>query len=224
MGNIKIGCTRILSKDLTCNYPFSFIDKDFVVIKILEAADVSLENMLSTSPIFTSVNGVKGFLKLLDLHGIKSYENSCYCIKGKTSQLALSSGLKVAQTANSSEELAYKIIDDEVKNLIHYTSIIRREDLAKILTYSNINLQQVIVYEKTMQKHVLKNIDAILFFSPSQIDAFYNVNDYDVKQPAFCIGAITAKHLEYKGHQNIIISKEASEIGLLETAVNYFNI
>ena len=78
------------------------------------------------------------------------------------------------------------------------------------------------VYQKKQLKKKVGQFDGVLFFSPSQFDAFIAANELKPDIPAFCIGRTTATHVAKFNHKNIIVSKQASEEAILKSVYNFF--
>jgi uroporphyrinogen-III synthase len=223
-----IGCARVISKAVKEKInpsEFTFQDKEFIHIEILKGVIIeNSDDLKNKAAVFTSANAVRGFVQLLKENNIENFNNYCYCIDGRTSKTALEYGFKIKKTGYSGKDIARKIVENKETNLIHYTSNLRRKELSDILKKHSIVLQAVEVYSKKITPHELENIDAMIFFSPSQIDSFYLKNNFDIEKPAFCIGLTTANYLKSKGHKSIIISEIASEQNIIEKTIKYFNI
>jgi uroporphyrinogen-III synthase len=95
--------------------------------------------------------------------------------------------------------------------------------LKEILSENAIKVTELEVYQKVLTPiKIEQTIDAVLFFSPSQIDSFKMQNDLPIDTPAFCIGNTTADYLKSKKHINCMVAKNQSVKSVIETAITYF--
>lgn len=226
----KIVSTRILSKRVLEKaklYGIKIMDKDFISIDfdIPEKNSSFLSFLNDRILVFTSINGIKGFIDLLNSHNIsissKSYP--CYCIDGRTSNFAFENNLNVIQTASTSMELAKKIVqENKHSKLLYFTCKMRTFLFEKCLKSYQIDIKIEIVYKKTLTPSFVNNFNGVMFFSASQVVSFYKSNLLDKKVPAFCIGPTTAKRLKKMGHENISIASKAKEDDLINCVIEYF--
>jgi uroporphyrinogen-III synthase len=94
--------------------------------------------------------------------------------------------------------------------------------LAAALAAAGIQTDFCEVYEKALAPRPVAEAEALIFYSPSQVDAFLDMNKLDKKTPAFCIGATTAAHLKALGHEHIYIAPKPATEALLTTVFDYF--
>ena len=226
----KIVSTRILTKRVLEKaklYGIKIMDKDFISIDfdIAEKDSSFLSFLNDRILVFTSINGIKGFIDLLSSHNMstssKSY--SCYCIDGRTSNFAFKNNLNVIQTASTSMELAKKIVhENKHSKLLYFTCKMRTFLFEKCLKSYNIDIKIEIVYKKTLTPSFVNNFNGVMFFSASQVVSFCKSNLLDKEVPVFCIGPTTAKCLKKMGHENISIASKAKEDDLINCVIEYF--
>tara|TARA_B100000497_G_C7683965_1_gene414162 strand:+ start:1935 stop:2630 length:696 start_codon:yes stop_codon:yes gene_type:complete len=226
----KIVSTRILTKRVLEKaklYGIKIMDKDFISIDfdIAEKNSSFLSFLNDRILVFTSINGIKGFIDLLSSHNMstssKSY--SCYCIDGRTSNFAFKNNLNVIQTASTSMELAKKIVhENKHSKLLYFTCKMRTFLFEKCLKSYNIDIKIEIVYKKTLTPSFVNNFNGVMFFSASQVVSFCKSNLLDKEVPVFCIGPTTAKCLKKMGHENISIASKAKEDDLINCVIEYF--
>lgn len=229
MGNqlIHIACTRFLEKSNKneaerkgiCIHDYSFVNVSFpdnpMLVQTLRDNNFPL--------VFTSSYAVEAVATLIKKYAINLINKQVFCVNGRTKTKALENGFLILAEAPNASKLADEIIANHVKGVLHCTANIRRYELAESLEKAGIVINILEVYQKQIISKVVKEFNAVMFFSPSQADAFLLLNKLMPELPAFCIGSTTAHHLAKRNHKNIIISKTASEQDLLSEVFNYYN-
>ncbi len=200
--------TKILAenqKQLILNSGIGLVEYDAISIGFDNS---SLDAPIPRNLIFTSQNGVKGFFT--QYPEFQTRELNIFCVGDKTKLEIEKNGYSVVASANSSKELAYKIVNEySEKQFLYLCGSKRREELPEILKSENIAIQELKVYTTTLNpKKFNRNFDGVLFFSPSGVQSYYQKNDLN-SSIAFCIGETTAA--EAKKHtQNIIVANKPS--------------
>ncbi len=195
-------------------------DHDFVGVSYPNPADLMIPGT-DLPWVFTSQHAVKAILAAKP-SPVELERVNCYCIAGKTEQLAMDNGFKVKGIAKDSMALARLIDQNGERGVHHLTSNIRLEDLANYLKKKGIRVNVAEVYLKELDTlEVNKPYWGILFFSPSQVKSFKIVNKLDPKSKVFCIGKTTASALE--GHPNVYIASGHSEEKMMESVYQELN-
>lgn len=223
----QVVCTRRLEDHRTIEASRHGIDlqsHEFVTVSLLPVSTFSGIIAEHASPlIFTSANAVRA-LACQDTTVIQSLHNrSCFCISGATSRLAQATGFDIIGTAPNAGELARVIAAAGVKKALHCSAADRRTDLSDILNDSGVSLSYCEVYRKSASPRAYNSFDGVIFYSPSQVNAFLSANVLLQETPAFCIGATTADHLRTFGHRQIFTSPGATTDYLLQTLFQHFN-
>ncbi len=199
-------------------------DYDFLQYEYLDTPSIRLQLEQNTCPfVFTSSHAVSSIQRLVDTGGLVLKVTGCYAILGKTSSQASEAGFDLVGSGNNASALAREIIWNKEPEVLHCTASKRRKELYERLRRANIKISSCEVYRKTSKIHQVETFDGIVFFSPSQYDAFRKSNVLPGQTPAFCIGTTTADHLRQAGHQHIIVAPETSEEATLNQVVEYFN-
>lgn len=176
----------------------------------------------SSAFIFTSANGVEGFNRCLTDFGIEWNADRIYFSTSGATKLALvEKGLEKLNTSKNAESLANLIQEHNIQQpgltYFYFTCKQRLNTLEIILSQSNINLDIIEVYSKEIIPTKIDfNYDAIIFYSPSQIEAFLINNLLNPEIPVYCIGETTGNMARKKGFENINIANEPTTECLIE--------
>lgn len=199
---------------------FTVEDSDFVEIRY--TLDANKQRILreNTSPlVLTSGHAIRAIEKIVP----ELKQKEAFAILGTTTSEAVKVGFTLIGTARDAGNLAEVIANSGPESVLHLTSNIRRNELARWLAEAHIGMQILEVYEKIPNPKKAGEYDAILFWSPSQVDTFLIENSIPENIPAFAIGQTTAHHLEKLWHKNIITASESSEENMIETVIHYFH-
>lgn len=199
-------------------------DLEMLEIRYLNTPNLvgKLEN--NTSPlVFTSVHGINAFLEMEDAAHTKFTGREAFAISGNTRRQAVDAGFTILGDAPDALSLAPLIAKSAPKKLLHLTTAIRRAELYSELAKHGIELMPLEVYEKKPTPAQFGKFEALMVFSPSQMDVFLEKNRLPESCPVFCIGKTTAASVAAVPHQKIIIAEHHSEIGVLHKVYEYFN-
>jgi uroporphyrinogen-III synthase len=201
-------------------------DKDLLQIDLLDTPTLAQQIANNTLPlVFTSQYAVQAVHQLIQKHALTMATKQAYCIAGKTETLAREAGFELLDTANDANHLAQQLaLAQSTKHLLHLSANIRLDGWKTFLQTHQIEVDTLEVYHKNVHPRQLQADDGVLFFSPSQVDAFWSFNSLEPTTPAFCIGQTTATHVAGLYHKNIQIASQANEQALLNTVYNYFNL
>ncbi|MEI7734549.1 MAG: uroporphyrinogen-III synthase [Ferruginibacter sp.] len=227
----QILCTRPLDSTLIqeANTAGIAIDEisfiETAPIKTQEVKQQIVQAVLSPATIvFTSMNAVDAVVA--QKHNLQT-DWSIYCIGTTTNKLvSLYFGENsISGTANSAVELAHLIVEDRfAENVIFFCGDQRREELPEILSKSNIEVKEIVVYETIIVPHqISKQYDGILFFSPSAVDSFFSTNIIKQKTILFAIGNTTATAIKKFTNNTIIISDAPGKENLVHTMIKHFS-
>jgi uroporphyrinogen-III synthase len=147
-------------------------------------------------------------------------------LAGKTKQAILKVEQlkkKIIAEANNATNLAQKIIESGVKEIVFVCGNKRRDELPVLLNKAGIEIHELTVYETTKTPIVIsEDFDAILFFSPSAVQSFFSVNQLKKNTACFAIGETTAGSISDVTNNRIIISKSPSQEEMLASVHFYF--
>ena len=212
--------TKILAenqKQLLLNSGIGLVEYDAITI---EFDNTTLDAPIPRNLIFTSQNGVKGFFT--QYPEFQTRELNIFCVGDKTMAEILKNGYEVTASANSSTELAELIVNKfSEKEFLYICGSMRREELPEILQKENISLKELEVYKTSLSpKKFNSSFNGILFFSPSGVKSYCQVNELNLST-AFCIGETTAAEAK-KYTKNIIIANKPSIENVIVQAVKKY--
>ncbi|CAC9972589.1 uroporphyrinogen-III synthase [Flavobacterium panici] len=195
-------------------------------IEVIEADFIKTENKpfelknLNESLIFTSQNAVHSVLSNPKSEELKS--KNVYCVGLKTKILLSENGFNVVAYTGYASDLA-EIITLIYRNESYtfFSGNLRRDTLPNALKEAGIKLNEIQVYETSLQPQKIKSpVDAILFFSPSGVESYLKDNSIK-KETCFCIGETTAEAL-HKITKNIIIADQPTVEDVLEDVLSEY--
>jgi len=204
--------TKLLSpsqKNLLLNADLSLTEYNAIQTKALKIpASISEEkyqNVIVTSQ--TTVEIIKDF-KI----------ETCFCVGEKTALKLKSLGFKVEVIAESGIELGKKIIQDYSElSFTFFGSKKRRPELSSALKKANVSLAEVFVYDTIkIPKTFQRDFDAVLCFSPSGVDSFFEGNR-DTRAKIICIGSTTAQQAKLYSESVFVSTKTSVESVIVKT-------
>jgi uroporphyrinogen-III synthase len=172
--------------------------------------------------IFTSMNGVGAVTSKL----AAKPDWKIYCMGGATKQLVTDFfGIRsIAATARDGESLAEKMIaDKELGEVVFFCGDQRLDRLPEILVANEINLKEVMVYTTIYTpKFIDKSYDGIVFFSPSAVHSFFDINTIATDVIVFTIGRTTAAAVATYVENELVVSKWPGKEQMIEQVINYY--
>ena len=170
--------------------------------------------------VFTSSNGVRALEELMETGLEVRPETQLFAVGSKTKEalqrLGLSSKTPSVQNA---EHLAALIAGEgKVESVLYFHGNLSRDELAEGLRREGIETVELEVY-KTIVKEIglpEEPVAAILFYSPSAVEAFRRGGGFEGELPAlFAIGPTTAEALRDETGQVVHVAGEPSTETLL---------
>jgi uroporphyrinogen-III synthase len=141
--------------------------------------------------IFTSRNAVRACFP--DVMGSEFQGVKCLCVGEKTAGLLREKGIFPLEVAANAAELAGIIKNKYTeKSFIYYCGNKRLDLLPDFLDSSGVTWEEEVVYDtRLVRKNFHKSFDAVLFFSPSGVESYFEANPNSTGL-ALCIGSTTA--------------------------------
>jgi uroporphyrinogen-III synthase len=227
---IHILCTRPLNDTLTGEAKQAGIDIDelsFIETEPIQSIAVQQEIeqalLQTTTVVFTSMNAAEA---------VAFYQEEIqptweiYCIGTTTKKLVEKyfGKEKIAGTANDAASLAELIAADRFTDeVIFFCGDQRRDELPAILTSHDIEVNEIVVYQTIAVPHKIDKVyHGILFFSPSAVASFFQINKLPATTILFAIGNTTASEIKKYTNNTIIISDEPGKENLVSKMIEYF--
>lgn len=215
--------TRILSTKLLktnqrqflLNAGFSVIEADFI-----RTTPVPFQmNGIADNLIFTSGNAVKAVSDHPDVQDIR--RKPCFCVGEKTADLLDEFGFTVQEIADNAQELADDIVAHYAsETFTFFSGNIRRNELPLALLESDVELNEIEVYETEPTPQKVGAFDGILFFSPSGVQSFLSLNPI-TNEMCFCIGHTTATALKNTTDNIVVANQPTVENTIIQTINHY---
>lgn len=205
-----------LEQDGICVIENEFISINFITSPAIADRLHKIDD--NDTLVFTSANAVASVKDNIGRH----LSFRVYCISGKTKHFVEASfpNAKIIDVAPYGNQLAEKIMASGVKKVIFCCGNIRRDELPSMLTESNIEVEELVVYETIETPGLInQHFDAVLFFSPSAVSSFFAANQLNPDVVCFSIGTTTEATLKSYTNNNLIITaddptQEALAIGI----------
>lgn len=173
--------------------------------------------------IFTSQHAVKAVAGML---GPVSEGKKVFCLESATLRTLreMLPNVDVQETAPDGAQLANHIITASPESAVFFCGNIRRDAIPEKLKTAGIPLLEVVVYETIPAPAKLSNdANAILFFSPSAVDSFFQENSIPENAFCFAIGATTASAiLSINANAQIIVAAQPTQPAMLDALKNHY--
>ena len=208
----QIWITKSLSEQQkACAQNLGLKIKEIALTKI-QHLDFPKELPEAEAWIFTSQNAVKNLSQI-------TFNGRVYASGKQTANVLKEKGFETrigdSETAQSLAEL---IVEDGVKSALFFCGNIRRNELPNYLAKKGVQLKEEVVYHTLLdpKKIPSQKGDALFFMSPSAVESFAMINEFDTELDYYSIGETTANTLRKKGVQKINTATEASFEAMLE--------
>jgi len=226
---ISILSTRLLDEEVIRNATIKDVLVDAIpFIKTEPISSTELQKIIrevlamSTTIVFTSSNAVEAVAAETKDQEIK-WKIFCIGHSTKQSVAKIFGEGSIAGVADNAKTLAHTILKANITSAIFFCGDQRRDELPVHLKKNNIEVTEMVVYKTilTPQK-IERKYDGILFFSPSAVKSFFQVNRPNDETVLFAVGNTTADEIKKFSKNKIVISDVPEKKVLLEKAINYF--
>lgn len=179
----------------------------------------------SITAIFTSAHAVEAVFSILD-SGFKP-DWTVYCLAGKTRDAVLQHlpNSAIVATADYGKALGEKIQQLHKGNSTYYffCGNIRMPTLPELLSTYHIPLEEIKVYKTVLTpQKVSADVDGILFFSPSAVRSFFELNKPDSKTILFSVGNTTSQAIQQYTANQVITSPAPRAALVVKAVLEYF--
>ena len=235
MAKYKVLSTKKLEPSLieqANQHDIEIIEQEFISIKPIwnqETFDkiIGFTRQKKFNIALTSANAVDALNSCMtDNDSYYVIDWNIFCLSGKTKQAVINAkflGKNIIGESKNAKELAQKIIEAGIDEIIFFCGNKRRDELPRLLEDSNIKVHEVVLYETIETPVVINsNFDAILFFSPSGVQSFFCSNDLKDSTICFAIGPTTSTSIATFTTNKIIDSIAPDPVMMLEEVINYF--
>lgn len=175
------------------------------------------------SVAFTSINAVEAVIEYLEYKDIVP-DWMVYSLGGVTGATLKNFFPEedVVAEAHNATQLAMRILEDNVKEVVFFCGNQRRDEMPGLLKSNQVAVTEIKVYDtiETPVK-VEKTYNGILFFSPSAVRSFFSINRIDINTTLFAIGATTAEALRLFSTNKILVSNVPNKEKLAEQAIAF---
>ncbi len=228
--NISILCTRPLPQVVIdeamqagiCIDVLSFIETESI-LSVEVQQEIEQVALQETTVVFTSMNAVDAVTVFLD--GQKPSWN-IYTLGTTTKKLVAEyfGEDKILGSAADASALAELIAaEGQAEEVSFFCGDRRRDELPAILRNSEIEVNEIMVYQTLATPHKInKPYQAVLFFSPSAVESFFSVNKSVEGLLMFAIGRTTADSIRKYSDNKIIVADEPGKENLVEKMIAYF--
>lgn len=230
--NLTILSTKILKpyiKSQLLENDFNVVEHDFIKLINIEAPEA--KTIVTThlpNYIFTSKNAVKSFVEYVSKNKITlNKKSNFFALSGETKIALEDEGYKVNISKDNAQSLANEIISASKETaFIFFCGDKRREELPDALAHAGLQLTEVVLYKNILQPlKIDEKYQAVLFFSPSGVQSFFEENVFAKTVQCFCIGYTTANALkEYKLNNKVTVISYPSQQVMIDEVLHYFNI
>lgn len=199
----------------------------FIETTAIDTIDVQQEietaSVQTAAVVFTSMNAVVAVVNMLDGF-VPDWQ--IYCMGNTTKDLVVAyfGENAIAGTADNATALAEELIESaETDEVFFFCGNRRRDELPDILRNEGIDVIEIVVYETIHKHHEINKVyDAILFFSPSAVESFFELNRLPGQTTVFVIGKTTKQAVNTFSDNNIVVSTEPGKDQLVTAAIHYF--
>ena len=188
------------------------LSEDFIKISPTRMSPALLKSDIE-NVVITSQNAVASLLTSIAAEELK-FKN-IYCVGRRTKRLIEQRIGEVRHSAKNAKALAEYLVEYmEGLEVTYFCSDQRLDELPNILTENNLVVNEVEAYKtKYAPVAVGEGIEAVLFFSPSAVESYLQLNRPDAI--AFCIGDTTANEAR-KHFSEVHVARMPSVEGVID--------
>lgn len=203
---------KISKKELSILNPsFEVITENFINISYQYPSEIPKSNHF----ILTSQNGLESLINLFAVDYLK--DKFYYVVGEKTAQKLTHFSSNIQLVAQDVEELVEKLILTPENQFVYFCSNLRLDYLKHELENKKKNIQEIISYQTSfLPKKIENTFDAIVFLSPSGVDAYFLENSINENTQLFAIGNTTKEAIKKYTSKDVLTPIEPKLQNLLE--------
>ncbi len=172
--------------------------------------------------IFTSAQAVSA---VIDCLGNKQPDWQIFCISGATKKAVVDyfGADKILGLGDDAIDLSRQIESVSAQEIVFFCGNKRLDTLPVLLSDKGFRVSECNVYETALTPVKLnQDYNAILFFSPSGVESYLSENEIPASAVLFSIGKTTAKALQQKVPNEVIISAKPDKHILVQTVIDFY--
>lgn len=180
--------------------------------------------------VFTSQNGVKALEELMDSGLQVRPETKIFAVGAQTQKALAKLGLEseIPRTQDGKHLAELIVREGKINSVIYFHGNLSRKEVVSTLLDNDIEVIELEVYQTIIQPVPFPDeppISAVLFYSPSAVEAFKRGQGFDEDLPMlFAIGPTTGGAVEEEGNSDVIIAdKPDTEVLLRKVAKHIFS-
>lgn len=200
---------------------FAFIETE---IKLSNEDALFIKNLAKQKALvlFTSAQAVEAVHFCLGKE-IPDWQICCISGATKTALVALFGEDKIVASAKDALDLLEEMKEILPQRVVFFCGNKRLDTLPVRLIDKGYELVECIVYDTVFKPQKMTGMfDAILFFSPSGVESFFMKNEMDKETMLFSIGKTTAKALQQRVNNPVIISAQPDKNILVQTLIDFY--
>ena len=173
----------------TLSSAIGIVDSDFIKMRF-NRIPAKVMKQTHENVVITSQNGAEAILNSFTKNEI-NFKN-IFCVGRRTKKLIENRIGKVTHVAKNAAKLAeYIAKETEIKEVSYFCSDVRLDALPAYLKEHGVVVNEFEAYKTMLNPiKVSQEVSGVLFYSPSGIESYLEVNTTD--KVAFCIGETTA--------------------------------
>ena len=208
----QIWITKSLSEQQKTSAQNAVLKIKEIALTKIQHLDFPIELPEAEAWIFTSQNAVNKLSQT-------NFAGKVYASGKQTAKALKEKGFETKSgDSETAQSLAELIAEDGVQSALFFCGNLRRNELPESLAKKGVQLKEEVVYHTLLdpKKIPSQKGDALFFMSPSAVESFAMMNEFDTELDYYSIGETTASTLRKKGVQKINTATEASFEAMLE--------
>lgn len=195
-------------------------EKEFITITPLHIDPGTTTNPAGKVVVFTSKNAVR---PVVAAYG-SAIACEVFCLDGATKnevarQLPQAT---IAGVAIDARELAGRILEKNIRDVLFFCGDKRMDTLPAILTQKGVRVTEQVVYSTVAAPAMMEEtFDAVAFYSPSAADSFFSANHIPEHVVLFAIGDTTASAIKKHSDNLVITAGYPSPESMLHSVINF---
>jgi uroporphyrinogen-III synthase len=201
----------------------SFIKIEKMVSKEV-ASRIERLSQEKATVVFTSINALQIAVELLPVNPPMAHWN-IYSLGGATLNQVKKywPEQQLPFAGKNATELAERIINDGLNEIVFFCGNQRREELPSLLAKQGVKVEELVLYRTIETPAKVGNkYNGILFFSPSAVHSYFSQNRANKDTIFFALGNTTGNAIRRFTTNSIIVSDFPGKEQLVDKAIKFF--